>query len=56
MAGQKNMTRRKDPANKPRAAFDPREYSPEELEQIETVLRLLMEPRRLVDQENQRGE
>jgi hypothetical protein len=35
----------KDPDRKPRPVFDPRAYSPDELEQIETVLRLLMEPR-----------
>jgi len=35
----------KDPDRKPRAAFDPRVYSSEELELIEAALRLLMEPR-----------
>jgi hypothetical protein len=39
----------KDPANNPRPAFDPRAYSDEELERIEGVLRLLMEPRRVVE-------
>jgi hypothetical protein len=35
----------KDPDLKPKPAFDPRAYSDEELERIEGVLRLLMEPR-----------
>ena len=43
----------KDPANKPRAAFDPRAYSDEELERIEGVLRLLMEPWRVVEGESE---
>jgi len=33
---------------RPTPRFDPRLYSPEELEQIEGVLRLLMEPRAVV--------
>jgi hypothetical protein len=43
----------KDPANTPRPAFDPRAYSDEELERIEGVLRLLMEPWRVVEGESE---
>ena len=39
----------KDPDTKPKTSFDPRLYSPEELEQIANVLRLLMEPRTMVE-------
>jgi hypothetical protein len=39
----------KDPEARPKTKFDPRLYSPEELEQIENVLRLLMEPRAVVE-------